>query len=85
MRLVFKDDTATVSAKSDGHEVENSFKTMDSKGAPNKFALNVSYLLRYLSDKQGIVTISWTGGSAPIAFRHQNSPRVLIMPMMVQW
>jgi len=84
VRIAFKDDKATVSAKSEGQKVENSFKTMDSSGTPNRFALNVSYLLRYLSGKQGIVTISWTGGSAPIAFRSQNNPRVLIMPMAVQ-
>ena len=85
VRIAFKDDKATVSAKSDGQKVESSFETMDSSGTPNRFALNVSYLLRYLSGKQGIVTISWTGGSAPIAFRSQNNPRVLIMPMMAKW
>ena len=81
VRIAFKDDKATVSAKSDGQKVESSFKTMDSSGAPNRIALDVSYLLRYLSGKQGIVTISWTGNSSPIAFRSQNNPRVLIMPM----
>jgi len=81
VRIAFKDDKATVSAKSDGQKVESSFKTMDSNGAPNRFAINVSYLLRYLSGKQGIVTISWTGGTSPVAFRSQNNPRVLIMPM----
>lgn len=81
VRIAFKDDTATVSAKSDGQKVESSFKTMDSSGTPNRIALNVSYLLRYLSGKQGIVTISWTGNTSPIAFRSQNNPRVLIMPM----
>ena len=84
VRIAFKDDKATVSAKSGGQKVESSFKTMDSSGAPNRFALNVSYLLRYLSGKQGIVTISWTGNNAPVALRSQNNPRVLIMPMAVK-
>ncbi|MBA7575692.1 hypothetical protein ES708_17528 [subsurface metagenome] len=83
IRIDFKDDTATVSAKSEGQKVETSFKTMDSSGTPNKFALNMSYLLSYLSGKQGIVTISWTGGSAPVALRSHKDPRVLIMPMAI--
>ncbi len=85
VRIAFKDDTATVSAKSDDHKVETSFKTIDSKGTPHKVALNVSYLQHYLSGKQGIVTISRTGDSAPVAFRSRtNEPRVLIMPMEVK-
>jgi len=39
----------------------------------------------YLSDKDGIVTLSHTGSMAPISFQHANSPRVLIMPMQVDW
>ncbi len=83
IRFDFKDDTATLSAKSEGQKVETSFKTFDSSGTPNKFALNMSYLLSYLSGKQGLVTISWTGGSAPVALRSHNDPRVLIMPMAI--
>ncbi len=81
VRIAFKDDKATLSAKSDGQKVETSFKTFDSEGTPNRIALNVSYLMGYLSGKQGLVTISWTGNSAPIAFNSHNEPRVLIMPM----
>ena len=81
VRIAFKGDMATVSAKNDGQKVESSFKTMDSSGTPNRIALNVSYLLRYLAGKQGIVTISWTGNTSPVAFRSHNDPRVLIMPM----
>ena len=84
IRFDFKDDTATLSAKSDGQKVETSFKTVESSGTPNKFALNVAYLLDYLSGKQGIVTISWTGKLAPVALRSQRDPRVLIMPMALE-
>ncbi len=83
VRLAFKDDQATISAKSDGHKVESSFQTMECTGAPNMVALNALYLGQYLSDKQGIVTLAWTGGSAPVAFRSKDDPRVLIMPMAV--
>jgi len=85
VRISFSDDMATLSAKADGHEVESSFKTVESKGAPNKVALHASYLLQYLTGKQGLVTISWTGKNAPVAFHSLNDPRVLIMPMHVQW
>ncbi|MBA7536619.1 Beta sliding clamp [subsurface metagenome] len=85
VRLVFTDDSVTVSAKSDGQEVSSSIATHGSEGAEGKFALGVSYLTGYLSDKQGVVTISWTGGTAPVAFQSQGSPRVLIMPMQVRW
>ena len=83
VRIAFKKGTATISAESDGHEVESSLKTLDHTGAPNKVGLNVDYLLRYLGNKEGIVTISWTGKSAPVAFNSLNSPRVLIMPMKI--
>ena len=79
--LAFEDGKAVVSAKADGQEVETSFKTYSYEGEPNKMGLSVSYLLRYLSGKEGIVTISWTGNTAPVAFLSRNDPRVLIMPM----
>ena len=85
VRLSFTDGTADISAKADGHGVQSSFKTLSSEGTPNRFALNVSYLLHYLRDKPGIVTISWTGGSAPIALYVPGEPRVLIMPMTTKW
>lgn len=85
VRMSFTDGKATLSAKKDGQMVETSFKTIESEGVPNRVALHASYLLQYLTGKQGIVTISWTGKSAPVAFRSRNDPRVLIMPMQVQW
>ena len=81
--IAFEDNKATVSAGNGEQEAETSFKTFDSKGTPNKIALNASYLLGYLNGKQGIVTISSTSEGAPIAFRSQkDDPRVLIMPML---
>ena len=82
-RLAFKDGKAVVSAEADGQEVETSFKTYACEGEPNEMGLNVSYLLSYLSGKEGIVTISWTGKTSPVAFHSRNDPRVLIMPMML--
>jgi len=80
-RIAFEDKKAIVSAKEEGQESQTSFKTYESEGEPNKIALNAAYLLEYLSGKQGLVTISWTGNAAPVAFLSRNDPRVLIMPM----
>jgi len=85
VRMVFKGDTATISAKADGQEVQSLVKVLGGSKAKQKFALNESYLLGYLKDKQGIVSITWTGKTSPVTFQSQNDPRVVIMPMMAQW
>jgi len=85
VRLQFQDKTGTVSARGEGREVSARIPLMDVEGAPNRFAINVAYLIEYLSNKDGIVSLSWTGGTAPIAFQHRKSPKVLIMPMNADW
>ena len=85
VRLLFQDGAGTVSAQADGREVSAKISVLDLQGAPNRLALNVGYLTEYLKDKEGIVTLSWTGGSAPISFQHSKSPKVIIMPMYVEW
>lgn len=85
IRMVFNDSTATISAKHDNQEVESSIKTIGTKGAPGKVGLNASYLLEYLRGKEGIVSIALTTAEAPVMFQHQKGPKVLIMPMHVDW
>ncbi len=85
VRMVFNDSTAIISARHDGQEVESSIRVMSSQGAPTKVGLNANYLLEYLKGKEGIVSISLSQEGAPVAFRHQKDPTVLIMPMLVQW
>ncbi|MBA7642931.1 hypothetical protein ES703_50640 [subsurface metagenome] len=85
VRLVFNDDTAIISAKHDGHEVESKVKVLSSQGAPNRVGLDARYLLDYLKGKDSIVTLSWVNLGSPVAFKHPNSPTVLIMPMNVDW
>ena len=85
VRLQFHDGAATVSAKADGHEVSAKISVLDVQGAPNRLALNVKYLIEYLSNKDGIVSLSWTGNTAPAAFECGKSPKVLIMPMAADW
>jgi len=85
VRLVFNDDSVTVSAKYDDQEIESTIEVLVSKGAPNKVGLDVSYLLEYLKGKEGLVTLSWESRGTPLLFNHQNTPTVLIMPMNVDW
>ena len=85
VRLQFQDGTATVSARADGQEVAAKITVLDMKGEPNRLALNANYLIEYLRNKDGIVSMSWTGDTAPAAFQHSKSPKVLIMPMLAEW
>ncbi|GAJ15116.1 unnamed protein product, partial [marine sediment metagenome] len=52
---------------------------------PGRTALNYTYLLDYLSGKQGIVTLSKYDDTSPVVFQYRSSPRVLIMPLFVEW
>ena len=85
VRMVFNDGTATIAAKSEDQEVQSSIKVDMQTGEPNKFALNIEYLLDYLRDKEGIINIAWTGGASPVTFQHGTHPKVLIMPMEAKW
>ncbi len=85
VRMVFNNDTATISARGNGHNAESSIKVMTVKGGANRVALNSKYLLDYLKGKEGIVTITITQEGAPVGFRYQKAPTVLIMPMHVEW
>ena len=58
---------------------------LHTQGEPGRTALNQKYLLGYLSGKQGIVIFSKYTDTGPVVFEYQKSPRVLIMPMSVQW
>ena len=85
VRLEFEDKQLKVSAKGEGGEISAKLDLIDCEGEPNRVALSVPYLLNYLSDKTSIVTLSLTGGSAPVLLEHRASPRVIVMPMNVQW
>jgi len=85
IRMVFNDDTAIISASKDDQKVESSIKTFATKGAPGKVGLGANYLLDYLKGKEGVVTIAMVGEGSPVIFQHQKNPKVIIMPMNVQW
>ena len=85
VRMVFADGNLTVSAKAEDQEISATMDTLNTQGEPGRTALDHKYLLDYLSGKQGIVTLSKYDDTGPVVFQYQNSPRVLIMPMYVQW
>ena len=85
VRMVFADGNLTVSAIGEDQEISASMDTLNTQGEPGRTALDYTYLLDYLSGKQGIVILSKYDDTGPVAFQYQNSPRVLIMPMFVQW
>ena len=83
--MVFADGKLTVSAKGEDQEISATMDTLNTQGEPGRTALNHTYLLDFLSGKQGIVIFSKYDKTGPLVFQYQNSPRVLIMPMFVQW
>lgn len=85
VRLEFSDNTMTVSAKAEGNEVRVHVPVMNSEGETTRVAIYASYLLDYLRSKEGIITFSMTDPKAPVSFQYMGSPRVLIMPMYVEW
>jgi DNA polymerase III sliding clamp (beta) subunit (PCNA family) len=85
VRLEFADGKLKVSAKGDDQEISATMDTLHTQGKPGRTALNQKYLLGYLSGKQGIVIFSKYTDAGPVVFEYQKSPRVLIMPMAVQW
>lgn len=85
VRMVFADGKLTVSAKGEEQEISASMDTLNNQGEPGRTALSYQYLLEYLSGKQGIVAFSKYDNTGPVVFQYQNSPKVLIMPMFVQW
>ncbi len=85
VRLVFADGKLTVSAKAEEREISATIDTLNTQGEPGRTALNHQYLLDYLSGKQGIIVFSKYDNMGPIVFQYQQSPKVLIMPMFVQW
>jgi hypothetical protein len=85
VRLEFADGKLKVSARGEDQEISSTIDTILTHGEPGRTAINQSYLLDFVSGKQGIVSISKYTDGGPVVFECQKSPRVLIMPMSVQW
>ena len=85
VRLEFINGRLKVSAKGGDQEISSTIDTMLTQGEGRRVGLNNAYLLDFLAGKQGIVTLSIYTDNGPVVFEYNKSPRVLIMPMQVQW
>ncbi|MDD4874615.1 MAG: hypothetical protein PHE15_06565 [Dehalococcoidales bacterium] len=85
VRLEFINGRLKVSAKGGDQEISSTIDTMLTQGESKRVGINQSYLLDFLSGKQGIMTLSIYTDNGPVVFEYSKSPRVLIMPMQVQW
>jgi DNA polymerase III sliding clamp (beta) subunit (PCNA family) len=85
IRMEFADGKLKVSAKASDQDISSTIDTLNTQGETTRTALNQKYLLGYLNGKQGIVVFSKYTDVGPVVFEYQKSPRVLIMPMSVQW
>lgn len=84
-RLKWADSSMTVSAvAAEKGSVSGKLPAVTDDG-PGRIALNVSYLMQYLSGKEDYVEMGITGDKSPVLFRYHDSPAVVMMPMFVQW
>jgi DNA polymerase III sliding clamp (beta) subunit (PCNA family) len=85
IRLEFADGKLKVSAKGVDQEISSTIGTIHTQGEAIRIAINQKYVLGYLSGKQGIITFSKYTESGPAVFEDQQSPRMIVMPMVVAW
>jgi DNA polymerase III sliding clamp (beta) subunit (PCNA family) len=85
VRMEFAEGKLKISAKGGDQEISSTIDIIHSQGEPTRIALNQKYVLGYLSGKQGIITFSKYTESGPAVFEDQQSPRMIVMPMVVAW
>lgn len=84
IRLTWEKDAMTVSAQSEEKgKIEGTLPVQASNSG--KVALSMTYLLRYLKGKEGLITMGFTQVDKPVTFNHRMSPLVVLMPMFVSW
>jgi DNA polymerase III sliding clamp (beta) subunit (PCNA family) len=85
VRLEFADGKLKVSARGGDQEISSTIDTVHTQGEATRIAINQKYVLGYLNGKQGIITFSKYTESGPAVFEDQQSPRMIVMPMVVAW
>ena len=83
--MEFGDGKLKVSAKGGDQEISSTIDTVHTQGEATRIAINQKYVLGYLNGKQGIITFSKYSESGPAVFEDQQSPRMIVMPMVVAW
>lgn len=85
VRMEFADGKLTVSAFHEDKAIRASLDTVLTQGEQGKFGLNVKYLLEFLLEKRGMVSLSRYTETGPIVCEYGNPQKILIMPMQVKW
>jgi DNA polymerase III sliding clamp (beta) subunit (PCNA family) len=85
VRMEFADGKVKVSAVASDQEISSVIDTINTQGEPSRLGLNVKYLLEFVSGKQGIISITRYTEAGPVVCEYGKMPKVLIMPMQVQW
>jgi len=85
VRLEFAEGKVKISAKGDDQEISTTIDSILTQGEPGRTAINSAYLLDYLNGKTSIITMSKYTDNGPIVFEYGKTPKVLIMPMQVNW
>lgn len=86
VRMEFADGKIRVSAQGDDKSISVVVDAINTTGEPGRMGINYRYMADYLVGKQGIITISKYDDVVPVSFQDAtSSPRVLIMPMNVDW
>jgi len=84
-RLKWSDSALTVSAAAaEKGSVVGKVKAV-TDDEPGRIAINISYLLEYLSGKEDYVEMGISSDKSPVLFKYHDSPAVVMMPMFVQW
>jgi len=85
VRMEFAEGKLKVSAAASDQEISSAIDTINTQGEPSRLGINVKYLLEFVSGKQGIISLTRYTDAGPVVFEYQKMPKVLIMPMQVQW
>ncbi len=85
IRFEFAQGDLSVSAKNDDQEIKATLAPMEVTGEPGRVALDYKYIHEFLTGKEGFITLSQFDELGPLLFQYQNDPKVLLMPMQVQW
>jgi DNA polymerase-3 subunit beta len=85
VRITWDDTAMTLAAKSEERGKVEAKITVRAEGGKGKTAVQLNDLLDYLKGKDGTITIAVKDEKSPILFRHDRSPLVVMMPLMVQW
>jgi DNA polymerase III sliding clamp (beta) subunit (PCNA family) len=85
VRLEFAEGKLTVSAHADDQDISSVIDTINTQGEPSRLGVNVKYLLEFVSGKQGIISLTRYTETGPVVLEYQKMPKVLIMPMQIQW